>query len=80
MKDFLKTPKYANDISYAGASKQQINKMKKKVPEPLKKFQSTVKTNKVERFIIPSPPPLPPKPPNMETLISTKATNTNGPI
>ena len=62
MNGFLKTPKYADGITYAGTSKQQMSKVEKKVSELLKKFELTVSINKTERIVIP----------NMGTLMSHK--------
>lgn len=53
VKDFLITPKYADGIKYVGTLKLQISGMEKKVYVLIKKFQLTVNTNKIERFIIP---------------------------
>ena len=70
MKGFLTTPKYADDISYAGTCKSQIYELETKVPQQLHKYDLSVNPTKIERYEIPKPPP-PPKP-TMGTLIKHK--------
>ena len=63
MKGFLTTPKYADDITYAGTCKPQIDELEVKVPQRLDKYDLSVNTTKIEKYQIPKPPPPPPPPP-----------------
>ena len=72
MKGFLTTPKYADDITYDGTCKSQINELETKVPQQLHKYDLSVNPTKTEKYEIPKPPPPPPPKPTMETLIKHK--------
>ena len=69
---FLPKPKYADDITYAGISKRQVDELETKIPRRLGQYDLTANETKTERYQIPKPPPPTlPKPP-METLIQHK--------
>ena len=72
MKGFISTPKYADDITYAGTSKTQIDELEKKLPERLESYNLTVNKTKTERYTIPKPPPPPAPIPSMKTLLKHK--------
>ena len=72
MKGFLTTPKYADDITYAGTSKAHIDELEIKVPKRLKGYNLTVNNNKTEKYTIPKPPPPPVPIPSIETLLKRK--------
>ena len=72
MKGFLTTPKYADDITYAGTSKAHIDELEIKVPKKLKEYDLTVNKSKTEKYTIPKPPPPPVPIPSMETLLKHK--------
>ena len=71
-KGFLSKPKYADDITYDGTSKRQVDELETKIPLRLGEYDLTANETKMERYQIPKrPPPTPPKP-SMETLIQHK--------
>ena len=72
MKSFLSTPKYADDITYAGTSNVQINELEVKVPVRLTEYDLTANETKTEKYQIPKPPPRDPPKPSMETLLKHK--------
>ena len=71
-KGFLTKPKYADDITYAGTSKNQIDELETKIPQRLYDYDLKANETKTERYQIPKPPPPPPPKPTMETLIQHK--------
>ena len=71
MKGFLTTPKCADDITYDGTCKPQIDELEVKVPQRLDKYDLSVNATKTEKYQIPKPPPPPPKP-SMDTLMKHK--------
>ena len=72
MKGFFITPKYADDITYAGTSKIQIDELEKKLPKRLEDYNLTVNKTKTERYMIPKPPPPPAPISSMKTLLKHK--------
>ena len=68
-KGFLLQPKYADDITYAGTSKGQINELDAKIPPRLNEYDLSANASKTERYQIPKPPPPPPPKPRYETLL-----------
>ena len=72
MKGFLSTPKYADDVTYAGTSKCQVDELEVKVPVCLNEYHLTANETKTEKYQIPKPPPPIPPLPSMETLIKHK--------
>ena len=50
MKGFLSTPKYADDITYAGTSKYQIDEIETKIPNRLGEYGLTANHSKTERY------------------------------
>ena len=72
MKGFLSTPKYADDITYAGTSKCQVDELEVKVPVRLNEYNLTANKTTTEKDQIPKPPPPIPPQPSMETLIKHK--------
>ena len=76
MKGFLITPKYADDITYAGTCKAQIDEMEGKIPQKLEEYNLKVNNTKTERYTIPKPPPPPVPIPSMATLLKHKKDKT----
>ena len=72
MKGFLISPKYADDITYGGTCKSQIDEIEVKVPQKLEGHNLKVNESKTEKYIIPKPPPPPIPIPTMETLLKHK--------
>ena len=72
MKGFITTHKYADDITYGGTCKPQIDEMKVKVPLKLDKYDLSVNNTKTENYTIPKPPPPPVPIPSMNTLLKHK--------
>ena len=70
MKGFLSTPKYADDITFAGTSQTQVDELEVKVTIRLNEYNLSANETKTEKYQIPKPPP-PPKP-SLETLITHK--------
>ena len=59
-KGFLWKPKYADDITYVGTSKSQINELEVKIPTRLNEYDLTANETKTEKYQIPkSPHPAP---------------------
>ena len=72
MKDFITTPKYADDITYGGTCQMQINEIEAKVPQKLNEYDLSVNNTKTEKYVIPKPPPPPDPIPSMKTLLKNK--------
>ena len=70
---YLVQPKYADDITYAGISKRQIDELEIKVPARLNEYDLSANESKTEKYQIPKPPPPIPPPPSMATLLKHKA-------
>ena len=70
---YLVQPKYADDITYAGISKRQIDELEIKVPACLNEYDLSANESKTEKYQIPKPPPPIPPPPSMATLLKHKA-------
>ena len=71
MKGFLSTPKYVDDITYAGTSQPQ-DELEVKVPVRLNEYDLSANETKTEKYQIPKPPPPAPPNPSMEKLIAHK--------
>ena len=72
MKGFLIEPKYADDMTYAGTCKTQIEEVEKKVQRKLDGYNLKVNAPKTERYTIPKPP-APSEPiPTMDILLKHK--------
>ena len=72
MKDFSIKPKFADDLTFLGKSKTEIDEIENKLPIQLKKYKLEINKTKTERYEIPRPEPPPPSPPNTEALLSHK--------
>ena len=72
MKDFSIKPKFADDLTFLGKSKTEIDEIENKLPIQLKKYKLAINKRKTERYEIPSPDPPPPSLPNTETLLLHK--------
>ena len=72
MKGFLISPKYADDITFGGTCKSQIDEIEVKVPQKLEGHNLKVNELKTEKYIIPKPPPPPIPIPTMKTLLKHK--------
>lgn len=72
MKGFLISPKYADDITYGGTCKSQIDEIEVKVTQKVEGHNLKVNESKTEKYIIPKPPPPPIPIPSMATLIKHK--------
>ena len=67
MKGFCIKPKYADDLTFIGTSKIEIDEIEAKIPVQLRKYNLEINTSKTERYEIPRPE-MPPPPPTTETL------------
>ena len=72
MKNFIIKPKYADDLTYMGRSKQQIDEIEVQIPAKLRKYDLEINHTKTERYEIPQPNLPPPPNPSIETLIKHK--------
>ena len=71
MKGFSIQPKFADDLTFLGTSKVQIDEIEKKLPNILKEYNLEVNLTKTEKYEIPRPQPTPP-PPTEEALLKHK--------
>ena len=67
MKGFYIKPKYADDSTFIGTSKVQIDEIKAKIPVQLRKYNLEVNASKTVRYEIPRTE-TPPPPATAETL------------
>ena len=64
---FCIKPKYADDLTFIGTSKIEIDEIEVKKPVQLRKYNLEINTSKTERYEIPRPE-MPPPLPTAETL------------
>ena len=69
MKDLSIKPKFADDLTFLGKSKTEIDEIENKLPIQLKKYKLEINKTKTERYEIPRHAPPPPSPPNTKTLL-----------
>ena len=69
MKDFSIKSKFADDLTFLGKSKTEIDEIENKLAIQLKKYKLEINKTKTERYEIPRPEP---SPPNTETLLLHK--------